>query len=300
MTRINTILRNTIWAIASTAIGRLSMLLRSEQGETAAPKTERLAPKAIDGSTISALDSDQSGSPEKLVAVLPLIGVLEARGPAWLEEFGFVMMDRWARRFNDLVANDRVGAIVLDIDSPGGSVYGVTEAARAIFAARGTKPIIAVANPQAASAAYYMAAAADEIVMTVSAEVGSVGTVAVHLDLSKADEMAGLTWTIIKEGKFKWEANDMQPLSDDAREFIEKRVHDYYALFTGDLKKFRKDATIKAPRDFGGGRMYGAADAVEMGLADRVATLDEVAMKLAEKLNKTRSRASARAALAAL
>lgn len=301
MSRMQTVLRNAIWSIASTAADRLTVISKailSYEDDGAGERPDRLAARFYDGSTWAADGAPQSAEAQKVVAVLPMTGVLDSRGEAWMESYGLVLMDRWMARFNALVANDRVAAIVIDIDSPGGSVFGVTEAARAVFASRGSKPIIAVANPQAASAAYYMAAAADEIVMPVSAEVGSVGTVAVHLDISKALDEIGFKWTVITAGKYKWEASPDKPLSDEARDFIQKRVNDYYGLFTGDLKKFRKEAKVKPPSDFGGGRMYGAADAIEMGLADRIASLDDVVFKLAEKLNKASRRTAARAALA--
>ena len=301
---------NGVWSINPASVASIESLrtrmMSMDRGEQTRLTAKCLAQDgagtwmvyhAEDGRWKCAEGTDKDRKPERLTAVMSLSGVMIPRGPGWIENYGYVVVDRWVERFNALVSDDRVGAIVIDVDSPGGSAYGVTEAARAVFAARGSKPIVSVANPMSASAGYYIAAAADEIVVTPSGEVGSVGTVVLHLDTSKADEQAGLKWTIIKEGKFKWEATGFEPLSDEARSFIEKRVHDYYAMFVGDLRKFRRGANTKAPSDFGGGRMYGAADAVEMGLADRIGTLAETASKLGAKINSSGRRAAARAAL---
>ena len=85
-----------------------------------------------------------------------------------------------------------ISAIVLDVDSPGGSVFGVEELATEIRAARGTKPVVAVANSMAASAAYWIASQADELVITPGGMVGSIGVLTAHEDISKAQEMAGI------------------------------------------------------------------------------------------------------------
>ncbi len=85
-----------------------------------------------------------------------------------------------------------IDTIVLDVDSPGGNYYGTPETSSKIRAARDSKPIIAVANSLAASAAYWIASAADEIVVTPSGDVGSIGVLAVHTDFSAANEKIGV------------------------------------------------------------------------------------------------------------
>ena len=93
----------------------------------------------------------------------------------------------------------------------------VMKPAQALLDARGTKPITAIANTLAASAAYWLATAADELVVTPSAEIGSIGVFAAHRDFSVALHNAGLKTTLISAGKYKVEANPFEPLSAEAR-----------------------------------------------------------------------------------
>jgi len=170
----------------------------------------------------------------------------------------------------------RVKAIIFDVDSPGGSVEGVTELASEIYNARKKKPSIAVANAQAASAAYWLASAAGELVVTPSGQVGSIGVYVAHQDESKALENEGVRITLISAGKYKTEGNPSEPLADEARAAIQSKVDDYYTMFVKGVAQNR-GSTQAAVRDgYGQGRMVLASQAVKLNMADRVATLDDV------------------------
>jgi signal peptide peptidase SppA len=176
-------------------------------------------------------------------------------------------------------ANDPdVAGIVLDIDSPGGTVAGTTEAAAAVAEATTKKPVIAVVNTLAASAAYWIASQASEIVMTPSADVGSIGAMVMHVDYGKALEESGITVTLIRseQSPRKNEAHPFGPLSDDARANLQSRVNDSGAEFIRAVASGRKVTQAKVKEEFGQGRMFGSKDAVARGMADRVATLDQV------------------------
>ena len=214
------------------------------------------------------------------VAVLPIHGPVSPRANFFTMFFGGVGLDTWAGEFRAMLADPQVRAIVLDIDSPGGSAAGVEEMATEILASRGSKPIIAVADTLAASAAYWLASAADEIVTSPSAEVGSIGVFALHLDMSRAMDAAGVTPTIIKAGKFKAEGNPWQPLTAEAQEYLQSRVNDYYTAFVGGVAKGRGVPPAKVREEFGQGRMVGAKDAVRLGMADRVGTLTQTLARL--------------------
>ena len=88
------------------------------------------------------------------------------------------LTEAFGAAFDRAAADSSIGAIVLNIDSPGGSVYGVEELADKIYKARGTKPVYAVANSLAASAAYWIGSAASQLYVTPSGEVGSIGVLA--------------------------------------------------------------------------------------------------------------------------
>ena len=174
-----------------------------------------------------------------------------------------------------------IGAVVLNVDSPGGVVYGVPEAAAAIRKARGGKPMVAVANPVAASAAYYLASQADEIVATPSSITGSIGAIVTHMDESKALEREGLTVTEIKYGRRKAEESPWKPLGDEARAGIQARVDYYGELMVSDIAKGRRVSAATVKAQYGEGAVFTAKDAQAAGLVDRVATMEQVLGELA-------------------
>lgn len=219
------------------------------------------------------------------VAVITLYGTLAQRTGAF--DSGAVSVERFSKHFDAAMADPSVGSIVLDIDSPGGSVYGIEEMAEKIYKARGKKKVVAVANSFAASGAYWIGAAADDLVVTPSGEIGSIGVVCLHRDLSGAYEQIGVVNTIIKAGKFKIEANPFEALNDDAKEYIQQRVNTTYDVFTKAIAKFRGVGVAEVRKDFGQGRMKLAKAAVASNMADAVGTLEMVIMELQKNKNKS-------------
>jgi ClpP class serine protease len=132
----------------------------------------------------------------------------------------------------------------------------------------------------AASAAYWLATQVDELVVTPSGSVGSVGVFAAHEDVSKAEELAGVKVTLISAGPHKTEGNEHEPLSDDARQSIQDFVNAYYAMFTTDVAKGRGTTRALVEANFGGGREVLAADALKAGMVDRVDTLENTVRRL--------------------
>lgn len=223
------------------------------------------------------------------VGILPIYGVIAHRLDMMSEMSGGVSTDRVAREFDAQMADPNVVAIVLDIDSPGGSVGGVAELADRIHAARGTKPIVAVANTLAASAAYWLAAQADEVVATPSALVGSIGVYGVHFDISKAMEMEGVVPTIISAGKYKVEGSELSPLTDEARAAEQSLVDEFYGMFTKAVARGRGVSATAVRGGFGEGRVVPAGQAVSLGMADRVATLEETVARLGTPAGRKRA-----------
>jgi len=216
------------------------------------------------------------------IAVIPVLGSISQRsaGGMWGMIFGGTTTESLSLAFRQMLADETVGTIVFDIDSPGGTVGGVQEVTDEIFRARGQKRLIAVANSLAASAAYWIATAADEVVVTPSGQVGSIGVFSVHEDWSGFNEMAGIDVTYIAAGKYKVEGNWDSPLTDEARAAIQGRVDEYYDSFVASVARNR-GVTPKAVRSgFGEGRVVGAKEAVSLGMADRVGSLRDVLAKL--------------------
>jgi ClpP class serine protease len=160
---------------------------------------------SVDASKVVALDGPHDGATRLgTVSILPVYGVIEHRSDWMLEMFGGVSVDGLRESLRAELNDPSVKAVVLDIDSPGGTVAGVTELAAEIRGARGgAKPIIAVANTLAASAAYWLASQADELVVTPSGHVGAIGIYTVHQEGSRMLDEMGITTTIVSAGEHK-------------------------------------------------------------------------------------------------
>jgi signal peptide peptidase SppA len=223
---------------------------------------------------------------EKMIAVLPIHGALEARPSLIGELLGMSSYERIGRHFDMLMAEDSVTSIILDLCTPGGSVYGCAELANKFYLARGKKRdgVIAVANPLAASGGYWLGAAADRFVVVPSGDVGSVGVIAQHIDFSQALEKEGAKATVIRSSQspYKGEGNDVEPLSDEARTHLQARADSIHQQFAADLAKFRGVSVEYVNEHFGQGRVVSARKAMAVGMVDRIDTLDGIAQKLLE------------------
>jgi signal peptide peptidase SppA len=214
------------------------------------------------------------------VAVIPIFGTIAHHAGMMVESSGGVSTESIASRFRAALADPQVGAVLLHIDSPGGSVSGVPELAAEIHAARGQKPIVAQADAMAASAAYWIGTAADELVVTPSGMVGSIGVISSHTDYSEALAKEGVRTTLITAGKYKGEGNPYAPLSDEDRTAMQERIDDYYGMFVKAVARHRGVSVEAVRSGYGEGRVVTARRAVDLGMADRVATLDETISRL--------------------
>lgn len=215
------------------------------------------------------------------VAVIPLRGVITPRASYFsLMLGGGYGLQGFRSAMRAAIADDEIGAVVIDVDSPGGSCALVTETAQELRSMRGAKPIVAVANTMCASAAYEIAVQADEVVVTPSGLVGSIGVYCVHIDWSAWNERFGIDPTYVYAGRYKVEANEDEPLSDDAHQALQKRVDELYAKFVTDVAKGRGVSPKAVRQGFGEGRVVGADEAVSLGMADRVGTFEETVTRL--------------------
>ena len=217
------------------------------------------------------------------VAVMPLVGLISQRasmvGGGSIADTG-VSADDFAERFRANVADETVKAIVLDVHSPGGTVNGLEALAAEIREARGAKPIIAQVNTLAASGAYWLAAQADEIVLTPGAEAGSIGVYTVHEDLSEKLAKEGVKPTLIKAGVNKAEFSNFFPLSEEAREATQRRVSVHYRAFVAAVAAGRDVTADEVEDRMGQGRMFGVKDLLDRKMADKVGTLRETLARL--------------------
>lgn len=249
---------------------------------------ERFSAEEIDARIGAARRPTMPAAPTG-VAVLALHGVIVPKAGMMTEMSGGTSVESFRSQFRQAMASSEVSGIVIDVDSPGGMVDGVPEMAAEIRAARGTKRIVAVANTEAGSGAYWLATQADELVVTKSGRVGSVGVFAKHEDESAKDAAEGVKTTIVKAGKFKTEGNPHEPLTDAGKANMQQMVDDYYAMFVSDVAKGRRVSVEAVRSGFGEGRMVMARDAISGGMADRIATTEDVVAEMlgAAKLSGT-------------
>jgi signal peptide peptidase SppA len=210
------------------------------------------------------------------VAIIPIFGLLSQRVSMMEEISGGTSYESLQKSLDAAIANPDVKAIILDVDSPGGSVPGTDELAAEIRALRGgEKPIIAQVNSLAASAAYWIASSADEVVATPSARAGSIGVYTSHTDISKFLEKNGITRTYIAAGKYKVEGNETQPLSEETKDYIQALVDGSYDKFIAAVAEGRGVTKSRVLDSYGQGRIFGADDLLDRGMVDRIASMGE-------------------------
>lgn len=182
----------------------------------------------------------------------------------WFADSDYAQIRQDVRR---ALADPSVKTIDLIVDSPGGSVLGLPETADVIHAANRVKPVRAFVTGIAASAAYWLASQASTITLTPSGEVGSVGVLDLHADISKALENAGVKVTAVHAGEHKVERAPFTPLTDAAKADMQAGVNAWYGDFLSAIRRGR-GARVSATSNYGGGRMLSAKDAQRGGLID--------------------------------
>ena len=218
------------------------------------------------------------------VAIVPVRGPLWHAGYAWGTNTYAGLRLQLAHAFD--AAN--VEAVMLDIDSPGGDVAGLFDLVDwiAARAARGvSKPVWALANERATSAAYAIAAACDRIVLPRTADTGSIGVITSHVDFSGMDARMGVTVTEVFAGEGKADLSPFAALSEPARARLQADVDRTYALFIATVARLRApEGSPAAAADIEalGAFTYTGAEAVAVGLADEVMTARDALAHLIE------------------
>lgn len=219
------------------------------------------------------------------IGVLPILGTLIRRG-SWLDSMsGLTSYAAVSAAIYEMAESPSVRGIMLEVDSFGGEAGGCFDLVNEIVAvtARSRKPVWAIANEAAASAAYAIACAADRIWLPQMGIVGSVGVVCAHVDMSEADKMDGRKWTYIFAGDHKVDGNPHEPLPASVKSDLLADVNQIYREFTAVVAK-RRGLSSDAVRATGA-RMFRGKGAVQARLADQVGTLAEAMRAFAAHLN---------------
>ena len=206
------------------------------------------------------------------IAIIPVYGTLVQKLGTLRPYSGMTGYDGIRRVFLTAVNDPEVKGICLDIDSPGGEVAGCFDLVDLIYAERSKKPIHAILSENAFSAAYAIASAADKIYVPRTGGVGSVGVIVIHCDWSQRIKDDGLKVSIITYGNRKAESNPYVALSDEAQATIQHDVDEMGRLFVSTVSRNRglSETVIRNTQ----AACYLAAEGVQMGLADVVASPD--------------------------
>ena len=228
------------------------------------------SPKAIVGIEMDA-DAYDAWTPYDVVsgvAVIQIRGMLLQETGMSRAYWGVTGYDTIANALTQALADPHVAGIALDIDSPGGEVAGCFDLVDAIHAARATKPITAILNEAAYSAAYAIASACEVITVPRTGGAGSIGVVSMHLDISAALKAAGLKVTLIQYGANKTDSYPFKPLSDTAVADMQGKVDEMGDLFVETVARNR--GVSRASIIDTQARCFSGLAAVEAGLADAV------------------------------
>jgi|GEM_PF-5004396 len=216
------------------------------------------------------------------VCVIEVSGVLAKKINPFLSFLGATAFNDIAQLFNQAITDPGVKAIILKIDSPGGTVSGTQALANLIFAARGKeKSIVAFVDGLMLSAAAWVGLAADYVVVGCETDqVGSIGVVAKHIDFSEAEKKAGLKITEIISSIFKRTPSSHEPLDEAGRDVLQASVDHIHKAFVNDLAKFRGLSFDQANQQMGNGRIFLGQEAIKRGLADQMCSFEKLVTRL--------------------
>jgi ClpP class serine protease len=253
-----------VWAMEEAALARLLIIAAREHEVT------------IDAYRAASLDKGEQAEIRNGVAIITATGDLFKRANMFTAMSGATSYEIMRRDLQTAVDNPKVKAILLNLDTPGGEASGAGEFAAAVHAVRGVKPIKAYVNGMAASAGYWIATAADEIVVDAQAILGSIG---VQMAMRTREDAKGTTTHKFISSQSPMKNAD--PASEAGAAHIQGVVDAMASVFVGAVASYRGVAVATVLSDFGKGSILVGQDAVPAGLADRIGNFEGVLAELA-------------------
>lgn len=252
-----------VWAIAPEA---LPALFSAWSAEVAAPP-EQAGLMAVSASSAA-------------YALVGSVAVIRVRGPldresavsSWTGKRLSTGYDDIRSAVETAAADPSASAILLALDSPGGAVSGCKELADAIAAVARRKPCAAYADGLCASAAYWLAAATGRVFAPATAQVGSIGVVMLHADISRLNEKMGVSYSTITGGEWKAVGHENAPLTPEHRAYLQQRVNALHGIFRADVARHMGLDLAADPRAWGDGQVFLASEAQRLGLVSAIVT----------------------------
>jgi signal peptide peptidase SppA len=212
------------------------------------------------------------------VAVIPVTGPIFRYANMFTEISGATSVQDLATDYATALNDPKVKAILLDMDSPGGEAKGVSEFADMVFNSRGVKPVVAYVGGMAASAAYWIASAADEMVMNDTASVGSIGVVTTVRKNQQTDTIE----IVSTQSPFK----RVDAGTDEGKAKIQNYVDSLAEVFVSAVARNRGVSEETVLKDFGQGDILVGKKAVNAGMADRIGSLEGVIAEMSTNSGK--------------
>lgn len=218
---------------------------------------------------------------ENGVALISVNGVIAKRMNLFTKMSGATSSELIGRDVMHASEDKDVRAIILMVDSPGGTVDGTQALANIISKVAEKKPVVTWADGMMASAAYWIGAAAGRMYLSGdTTAAGSIGVVSQHTDYSNREAMLGVKTTEIYAGKFKRIASAHAPLSTEGKEYLQGMVDQLYSIFVGEVAKYRGRSADHVHASMADGRILIGKKAVDAGLVDGITTLDALIASL--------------------
>lgn len=245
---------------------------------------------------VMAAGARATGNRQGSIAVVRVFGTIVQRASQLGPCEGGTGTEDIGAALQSALSDETVSQILIQYDTPGGSVFGVSELGDMIRSARAQKPIVGIADSMAASAGYWLLSQCSEAYCTPGGMVGSIGVYGAHQDISKALENEGVNITLVSAGKYKTEGAPNSPLSDEARGAMQQSIDGYYSMFTSAVAKGRGVPVEQVRTGMGEGRCLSASDALKANMIDGVMTFGDVVKKMARaQQSQQRSGRSAQA-----
>lgn len=213
-------------------------------------------------------------STQQGIAVIPIVGSMSHRTSGMEAMSGMQSYASLQQKFEQAFNDPNISSILMDIDSPGGSVAGAFDFRDYLMENKGRKPMYALARDNMCSAAYLIGSTADKLYATQTARVGSIGVIAMHTDMSEKNKKDGIKPTFITAGDFKAAGNPHEKLEGAHLDYIQESVNQSYEMFI-DAVAGARGLDKKVIRDTQA-RVYGGKEAVKIGLADGIRTYESV------------------------
>jgi ClpP class serine protease len=252
-------LLDSYWAITPDALATIVSI---------AERTN-LSPEALEAMRGEKLKNAYAVTVRDGVATIPVAGPMFRYASIFTRVSSATAYEDLARDFGTAVDDPRVRAIVLSIDSPGGELNGNAELSRMVYAARGKKPVVAYVSHLGASAAYWLASAADSVVIAPTAILGSIGVAAT---VRKSDGKSS-TFEVVSTQSPK---KRLDPEQDEGRAAMQATLDALANVFVDDVARNRGVGAATVLADFGQGGVFVGQAAIDAGLADSIGSYEGV------------------------